>query len=416
MKSTRNYPLLLVGQFLGAFGDNFLLSAILGPLTFQQVNGSVTESYVNTQNALFSIVFFLPFILLAPLAGFLNDRMPKTTWLSGGNALKLLGTLIGLAGVWLFNGSFQQSHLWQLIGYTIVGIGACVYSPAKYGILPEIVPTGRLVKANGTVEMLTFVAILCGFGGGAVLYDHTKSILICYLVSAATYGLALAANALMERTPCEPSTSFGNSMRDFGTGIRGLVTHPRLGKVLLGCAAFWLVGSALRNNLQAWGLAVFRQAGVVEVNNEKLVLLKVGLVVGIVLGSPLAGMLHKVGDLRWSRRYTLLLAGCTALLGIICGLHGLTLAVVLLVLTGLVSSLLIVPLNAALQHESDHSRLGKTVAIQNFTDYLSMAAGAGFLALATMAGLDPAQVFIALAVLIVLISFFLRIPAADKKA
>src|SRR4030081_1910064 len=100
MKPARIYPLLLAGQFLGAFGDNFLLAAILGPLTYQLTAGTITEQQVNAQNALFSAVFFVPFIVLAPLAGYLNDRMPKTTWLRRGNALKLLGTLVGLTGVW----------------------------------------------------------------------------------------------------------------------------------------------------------------------------------------------------------------------------------------------------------------------------------------------------------------------------
>ena len=163
----RNYRLLLVGQFLGAFGDNFLLKAILGPLTYALASGAITEARVNGENALFSLVFSLPFIVLAPFAGFLNDRMPKTTWLVGGNLVKIAGALIGLAGVTPLAGA--SGHAVQVVGYLVVGIGACVYSPAKYGILPEIIPTARLVKANGTVEMLTLVAIVSGLGLGGIL-------------------------------------------------------------------------------------------------------------------------------------------------------------------------------------------------------------------------------------------------------
>ena len=191
----RNYPLLLSGQFLGAFGDNFLLAAILGPLTFQLLSGSITEQQVNTQNALFSAVFFVPFILLAPLAGFLNDRLPKTSGLLSGNLLKLFGAAVGLLGVWLNAGDFHSSHLWQVTGYALVGLGACVYSPAKYGVLPEILPAGRLVKANGTVEMLTLIAILGGLWGGAALYDHTRTLTACYAVSIGLYAAALILNA-----------------------------------------------------------------------------------------------------------------------------------------------------------------------------------------------------------------------------
>ena len=133
MKSPRNYHLLLAGQFLGAFGDNFLLAGILAPLTFLKNAGTITEQQVNGTNTLFSIVFFVPFILLAPLAGFLNDRMPKTTWLLGGNLVKLLGVIVGFVGIQLHSASHDAAMLWQAIGYAVVGVGACLYSPAKYG-------------------------------------------------------------------------------------------------------------------------------------------------------------------------------------------------------------------------------------------------------------------------------------------
>src|SRR6185312_15972102 len=108
---------LLIGQFLGAFGDNFLLAAILGPLTYALNTGHITEARVNGENALYGLVFSLPFILLAPLAGFLNDRMPKTRWLIGGNAIKLLGTAVGLTGVLAYPGG--ASHTLQVVGYTL---------------------------------------------------------------------------------------------------------------------------------------------------------------------------------------------------------------------------------------------------------------------------------------------------------
>jgi MFS transporter, LPLT family, lysophospholipid transporter len=410
MKPSRNYPLLLIGQFLGAFGDNFLLAAILGPLTFRLAEHSVSEQYVNAQNALFSAFFFIPFIVLAPLAGFLNDRMPKTWWLTGGNLLKLLGTLIGFLAVWLHHGDFEPSRMWQALGYAVVGIGACVYSPAKYGILPEILPAERLVKANGTVEMLTLIAILGGLGGGAIVYDMTRSMTACYSASLVLYCLALVFNAFMSPTPFNPESSFRHSLGEFGGNLRRLVSHPRLGRVLLGCAVFWFVGSTLRNNLQGWGVEAFTQAGIANISNKTLTLLKVGLVLGIVVGSLLAGQFHKVGELNWTRRYGWLLALSVLFLGLFCGHLGLWAVVPVLVLAGIFSGLLIVPLNAALQHGSDPKCLGKTVALQNFTDYVAMLFGAGFLGLCTKIGLDPAQVFMALALIVALLAFAMKVP------
>lgn len=413
MKSSRNYYLLLAGQFLGAFGDNFLLAAILGPLTYQLTAGTITEQSVTAQNTIFSAVFFVPFIVLAPLAGFLNDRMPKTQWLRRGNALKFIGTCVGFFGVWQHAGDFHASHTWQLAGYAIVAIGACVYSPAKYGILPEILPADRLVKANGTVEMLTLIAILGGLWGGGVLYDQVRSLPLCYAASLGLYATAFVLNFLMDRTPHNAAATLGHSIGEFFSSLRGLLTHARLGRVLLGCGLFWFAGATLRNNLQGWGLEVFKQAGITEVSNQKLAMLKVGLIVGIVVGSMLAGQLHKIGDLSWSRRYGFLMALAILLLGLLGGHFGLAIVVAALIGAGLCAGLLIVPFNAALQHESDPAKLGKTIAIQNFIDYLAMLIGAGFLGVMTLLGLTPLQIFLALPVALALISLALRMPA-DK--
>lgn len=405
----RNYPLLLAGQFLGAFGDNFVLAALLGPLTFQLLSGQITEKHLNAQNALFSAVFFVPFIVLAPLAGFLNDRLPKSTWLLGGNALKLVGTLVGFTGVYLHAGDFHGSHLWQLAGYTIIGLGACIYSPAKYGILPEILPAERLVKANGTVEMLTLVAILGGLWGGATLYDHARSLPLCYAVTGGLYAAALLFNAGMTRTPSNAATTLRRSVGDFGRSLKGLMADVRLGRVLLGCALFWFAGAVLRGNLQAWGLETMRSAGVAEITNQRLALLKIGLILGVVAGSILAGQFHRVGDLSWARRYGFMMALAVAALGIVGGKAGLVVAAGLLVATGIAAGLLLIPLNAALQHESDPAKLGKTIAVQNFADYWAMLLGAGFMQALIAVGLATNGIFIALGCLVAIASLALRI-------
>jgi LPLT family lysophospholipid transporter-like MFS transporter len=413
MKTGRNYPLLLAGQFLGAFGDNFILASILSPLTYELGAGRISEQDVNAQNALYSAVFFFPFILLAPIAGYLNDRMRKTTWLIGGNLIKVLGTALGWAAVREYGALTPAGHAGQVVGYAIIGLGACAYSPAKYGILPEIVPNAFLVKANGAVEMLTLVAIIAGLYGGAALYDHFLSLDACYGASAALYALALALNAGMARTSRDANASFRRSAAEFWASLKGLAGHPRLGRILLGSGTFWFAGAVLRSNLQGWGLEVFRQAGVGNVTNTKLVLLKVGLVVGIVTGTVVAGQVHRIGDLGWTRRYGWGLAAGILCMGLAGGSFGVALAVAILVAAGLCAGLMLIPLNAALQAECDQRKLGKTVSIQNFVDYFSMLAGAGFLALMTRFNLSPLQVFIALAVVLAVIVLPLRIrPAA----
>jgi LPLT family lysophospholipid transporter-like MFS transporter len=414
--NSRNYPLLLVGQFLGAFGDNFLLAAILGPLTYALARGAVTEALINAENALFGLVFSIPFIVLAPLAGYLNDRMPKTRWLAGGNLIKLAGTAVGLAGVtWSTGGS---AHAAQVAAYFVVGVGACVYSPAKYGILPEIVARERLVKANGTVEMLTLVAIVTGLMGGGLLYDVTLSVPECYVACAALYGAALLCNVGMTRTPHNPDASLLHSAGEFGRSFLALVANRRLGRILLGSALFWFAGSTLKSALQGWGLRVYAEAGIAHVTNLKLVLLKLGMVVGIVLGAFLAGQLHRTGDLSWARRYAFLLAAGLAGLGLLGGNFGLVLVVLVLVVTGAAAGLLVVPFNAALQSETDQAKLGKTVSIQNCTDYIGIAAGAAYLSFLSRLSLNPNQDLVVLGATVAVITLGLGVlsRAGDRQA
>lgn len=417
MNSIKNYPLLLSGQFLGAFGDNFLLACILAPLTFLKNDGLITEQDVNGTNTMYSIVFFVPFILLAPLAGFLNDRMPKTSWLLGGNLVKLLGTLIGLGTVLAVAGDHQAAQLGQVIGYTVVGIGACLYSPAKYGILPEVVPSEKLVKANGMVEMLTLVAILGGLGGGAFVYDRTRSLTLCYGAAIFCYLMATILNGAMSRTSCNTSARLNRSLQSFWQQFTRLFANPRTGRILLGCALFWLAGAFMRTNLHAWGISVFEGIGMSpeEITNERLALLKVGLVLGIVSGSVLAGRLHRVGDLSRQWLYALGLAFGILLLGALPGSTGFLVIVPALILAGVMAGLLIVPLNASLQHETDHSALGKTIAVQNVVDYAGMLIGAAILGVMTKLGWSAHQCFLGLALLVVLMTTGMKFSSRGQQ-
>src|SRR5439155_1424521 len=294
MKTTRNYPLLLASQFLSAYGDNVILWFILGPLTLSQQQGLVSQTDLSRANSVYTSLLFIPYVLLAPLAGYLNDRFPKTNWLFGGNLIKLAGTVVAML-------SLAGNSVWQGIGYFIVGIGACIYSPAKYGVLPEILPTEHLVKANGTIEMLTLVAILLGTVGGAVLVDKLP-LSYCYPILLGIYGASLALNLFMVRTPNDATIRWRNSAQEFVNNFGSLLRSPRLARVLLGTVLFWICGSMMKMNFQPWGLETLHLK-----TNTAISLLGVKLAVGVMIGSVLAGQLHAVGDLRRTQIYGALL-------------------------------------------------------------------------------------------------------------
>jgi LPLT family lysophospholipid transporter-like MFS transporter len=410
MSKTRNYPLLLAGQFLGAFGDNAILAVIVGQLVYLQKAGAITTAELRTSNTIYTSLLFVPYVLLAPLAGYLNDRYAKTAWLTGGNALKLLGT--GLCAL-----SVSHGAMWQGIGYLMVGVGACFYGPAKYGILPEILPRERLVKANGLVELLTLVAILGGAIVGSVLADIFKDrVLVSYAVLGGIFGAALICNFFMSPTPHKPDVRLGESVAEFTGHLRDLLRDPRLGRVLIGTALFWVCGAAMKINFQPWGLEVLQLP-----DNTQIALLGLWLSIGVMIGSILAGQLHAVGDLRRTRTYGFALAGMLALLATVNSLGfwrtpvvqlGPLLLVVpvvlLLVAAGVAAGLFLIPLNAALQAESNPARLGKTIAVQNLGDNLGMLLAGAYVFAGVQGGISSSGIFLGLAVGVVGLMAWMR--------
>lgn len=436
MTLPRNYLLLLASQSLSAFGDQFVLAVIIGQLTFLKRDGAITDAAYQSANAIYPSLLFIPYVLFGPVTGYLNDRFAKTRWLLGGNAVKFAGTLLAAASLAL--GSRDMA--WQGVGYFIIGIGACVYGPAKYGILPEILPTERLVKANGTVEMLTLLSILLGALGGARMIDH-NSPLLCYGVLLGIYGAALALNACMMLTPHNENVRWQSSVGEFFRHYGGLLTHRRLGKVLIGTAIFWICGAVMKMNFNPWGLNELGFKN--EANpNTAIAMLGLWLAVGVMIGSVLAGQFHKVGDLTWTQRYGWMLAVTIMLLGsvgmwafwtewtvtvpritfnllvmklVLGGFQILVWIVLVLIVTGFFAGLFLIPLNAALQAESDPAKLGKTIACQNFQENIAMSVSGMLVFLAAKADAAAPHVFIGLAVLVFIAVTLLRIPRNETK-
>jgi LPLT family lysophospholipid transporter-like MFS transporter len=414
----RNYPILLTSQFLSALGDNAILAVIVGQLTYLQKAGALTEAQLRTHNTVYTSLLFVPFIVLAPVAGFLNDRYPKTAWLAGGNGLKVIGTLLCTL-------SIAFGPIWQGIGYLMVGVGACVYGPAKYGILPEILPKDRLVRANGMVELLTLVAILGGGIVGSVMADRWKdSVLTSYGVVMGIYLGSLLLNMMMQQTPANPTVHWKTNVSTFWEHAQLLAKAPRLSRMLLGTGLFWVCGAAMKINFQPWGLNVLRLP-----DNTQIALLGLWLSVGVMVGSILAGQWFQIGDLRRTRFFGFALGTTLALLFSVeplefwrhpviqAGpLHLVVPVVGLLIGTGIAAGFFLIPLNAALQSESDPGKLGKTIAVQNLVDNIGMSCASLLCLISVKANISASGVFLVLAAITIAIVFFLRIPANANHA
>src|SRR6202453_2946917 len=176
---SRGMAAVLAAQFLSAMADNALLFATLALLK--------ARLYPQWTEPLLQEFFVAAYILLAPFAGPFADALPKGRVMLISNGLKLAGSLGICLGVNPF------------LAYGLVGVGAAMYSPAKYGILSELTSADQLVKANGLMESSTIAAILIGAVAGGTLADWSVPAALALVTGC--YGAAALSNLLMPRLP-----------------------------------------------------------------------------------------------------------------------------------------------------------------------------------------------------------------------
>jgi MFS transporter, LPLT family, lysophospholipid transporter len=351
---------VLVAQFLSALADNALLFGALALLRM--------DRYPAWTEPLLQEFFVGAYILLAPFVGPFADALPKGRVMLLANALKLAGALGMCVGLNPF------------IAYGLVGAGAAAYSPAKYGILSELVPPQLLVKANGVMESSTIAAILAGAIAGGTLADW--NVWGGLAIVAACYAAAIGANLLIPRlAPAHPlgRTSLVGILRDFATAVRVLVRTPDARFSMTGTSLFWGTGSTMRFLLVAW---VPVALGITT--NRMPAYLNAMVAVGIVIGAALAAKFVTL-----ERADRVLPAGVLIGLGvcILAATTHVSAAFVVMMLVGACGGYFIVPLNAMLQ-ESGHRSVGSghAIAVQNLAENTAMLLMIALYTLAMRAG------------------------------
>ena len=342
-------------QFLSAFGDNALLFATLALLK--------AEFYPDWSQPILQMVFVGAYIIFAPFVGQVADSFPKGRVMMFANSLKLLGAASICFG---FN---------PFIGYTLVGIGAAAYSPAKYGILGELTTGDKLVKATGLMESSTIAAILLGSVAGGVLADWG----VCALV----YAGAVVANLFIPTLPvARPGQSwrFTPMTASFFNACRVLWRNGETRFSLLGTSMFWGAGVTLRFLLVLW---VPTALGITD--NATPTYLNAMVAVGIVVG---AGVAAKLVTLETVSRC--MPAGILIGVGVLFFSlqHALLPAYVLLILIGMLGGFFVVPLNALLQERGKQTvGAGNAIAVQNLGENTAMLLMLGLYSLAVKVGL-----------------------------
>lgn len=364
---------VLATQFLTAFADNAVLFTAI---TLVMHANAVGPWYIPALQASFLVAF----VICAPWVGRLADARPKPRVLLGANLIKAAG-----AALLIF-------HVEPLLAYAVIGLGAAVYSPAKYGILPELVDAQALVKANGWIEGSTILAILSGTLVGAWLAEY--SVQAALLIIIALYGLSAVIAATIRHTLIIGSAG-GAALTNFAHQMRGLLAGPRARFSTLGVSLFWAAATVLRVLLVAWAPIVLMLHATTDI--AKLTLF---VALGIAVGSILVPRLIPLAYLRRARLAAYAMGGVIVLLST---LDSVTTARIALFLAGICGGLFVVPINAALQ-EIGHRTIGSggAVAIQNFFENLAMLLASGIYSIVAGLGVDPVATMIGLGVIVVI--------------
>jgi MFS family permease len=342
---SKGFYTLLLAQFLSAVADNALLFAAIALL--HQLNAPTWHE------PLLREFFIISYIVLAPFVGPFADALPKGKVMFLSNGIKFFGCVLALLGVP------------PLYAYAIVGIGAAAYSPAKYGILTEMLPSNQLIMANGWMEGTTVLAIILGPVFGSTISANDPYFGIA--VITAIYMLAAFFNYHIPKMPidhCVEQRSLSFIMKDFWHAFTTLWKDTQ-GQVSLAVTTlFWGAGATLQFVVLRWAQQNF---GFDQTDATKLIGV---LAVGIAVGSFIASMYVKL-----EKAANVLPAGIYmgALVVAMVFVHNPIVAAVLLFSIGVLAGYFLVPLNSLLQHRG-HSLLGAghSIAVQNFNENIGI--------------------------------------------
>jgi len=338
---------LLVAQFLTALADNAVLFIAVAMVMQGTLQGNW---YVPALQACFLVAF----VVLAPWVGVFADTRSKPQVLMLANLLKAVGAGMMLLGV----------H--PLLAYAVIGMGAATYSPAKYGILPELVRgDDALLRANGWVEGSTIIAILLGMVVGAAIADYSITIALAFVCFI--YIVSASVARWMKALPATHHIDDKREgiWRSFKATICTLLETPRARFATLGVSLFWAAAVVLRLLIIAWAPVVLLLTTSTEIS-----LLTLFIALGIAVGALLAPRLIPLNHLRRARLAAYGLALCVLAL---IWVGDVWTARVVLFIAGVCGGLFVVPINAVLQdvgHRSVGS--GHAVAVQHFFENVAM--------------------------------------------
>jgi acyl-[acyl-carrier-protein]-phospholipid O-acyltransferase/long-chain-fatty-acid--[acyl-carrier-protein] ligase len=372
----KSFWALMVTQFFGAFNDN-VLKTLIALLIVQWIEDDVLQSQLVDISG---IVFVAPFLIFSMVAGRLADRVGKPRVIVATKFWELLVLAATILALW------AKSIPFLMVALFMLSMQAAFFSPAKYGVVPELMGEAEISRGNGWLNMGTFAAILLGTITGSFL---SMNLILASGVMLAASVIGLAASQFMEPRPAaKPNETWAwDPLRDLIENWKLISRDPTLRMTAIAVNYFWFVGAVFQINIFLYAKQMM------GVSDKVTGLLMASLMVGIVLGSLLAGLI--------SGKHVELGLVPFGLLGI--SLFGMDLLwaytslyrlIIDLFMMGFSAGFYDIPMTALLQWRSPPGERGRVLATVNFLSFVAILSGSASLwLLHTFTDLNPAQVF-----------------------
>lgn len=349
-------------QFLGAFNDNFY-KMVVSLVALNAVTNGAGNFYVD----LIAFLFILPSALFSGYAGHWADVYSKKRVLVSVKVFEIFVMALAVVG-------FVSQQIQPMLAIVfLMGLHSAIFSPAKYGILPEMLPDKELSRGNGLLEMSTFVAIILGTSLGGAVYSSWKQELPWVGVSM----VAIAVLGTMTSLAIARVPRSGNAKRfninPFGEiwhGTVRLLADKPLWYTVLGISYFWFLGALVQLDMLFFGKELL------GLDEFHIGLLGTFLAIGIGFGSLAAGRLS--GDrieLGLVPLGSIMMGLCLILTAYSSASY--TWTSTALAFLGFAGGLFAVPLNALLQQRSGKEEKGRLIATNNFFNTVGIALAAG---------------------------------------
>lgn len=394
----KGFYFLIGAQFASGLADNALL--ILGIYFLTE------QGYPGWWAPLLKFSLTLAYVVLASVVGPVADAFYKNRLMAVMNALKMLGVFVLLSG----------AH--PVFAFALIGLAASVYAPSKYGLITESVPPRLLVRANAWLEGSMVLSVILGVALGGALTGLTELgmdaglttwvapftsfavetktwlamavIVVVYLIAAV---LNLGLKPMKQRVVLVPLAWQSVRFLTFWTSNQKLWRDPLGGLSLYVTTLYWGVGAVMQFAVLVWAQQTL------ELTLKSGAYLQALVAIGVITGACVAGRQFKLHSARQALPWGLLLA---VLLPVIVWVSNIWLAIVLLLCVGVSGGMLLVPMNALLQHRGMQVlTAGRSIAVQGFNENLSvmvmLAAYSALLAL----GVPLAYIMLLLATLLI---------------